>query len=186
MVSLKPGGGSFGPGEPANFRGASFDGVGVAFERGFTLYLRYDNNETFTIGTGVKLAGFGEGGSRVFYTQGGNLKAFDVEDGVIDFTASATSPPSPWPPMGPLPTMSRRPPSPGRPQPRGRLAPSRQREPLRSLEAEVDFVARLRGRVEKAGSEEVGPGIVSPVARRGVPARARLTARPSYSNLGQT
>lgn len=88
VVSLRPGDEPFGAGENAQFKGASWDGVGVAFEVGSTLFLRYANEETFAIGTGVKFAGLAEGGSRAFYLQGGNLKAFDLEDGVIDFTAT--------------------------------------------------------------------------------------------------
>jgi hypothetical protein len=100
VVSLKPGDASFGAGEEANYQGASLDGLGIAFEVGKTLYLRYNDEETFAIGTGVDVAGVAEGGKRVFYVQGGNhdkngiytgggdLKAFDVQAGVIDFTTA--------------------------------------------------------------------------------------------------
>ncbi|HEX6205726.1 MAG TPA: hypothetical protein VFZ29_07960 [Solirubrobacterales bacterium] len=93
VVSLKPGEAPFGAGEMANYEGASLDGVGIAFKVGPTLYLRYDNEETFAIGTGVDVAGVAEGGKRVFYVQAGNLKAFDVDAGVIDFAITGDAVP---------------------------------------------------------------------------------------------
>lgn len=93
VVSLKPGEVPFGAGEEANYAGASLDGVGIAFKVGSTLYLRYNDEETFTIGTGVDVAGVAEGGKRVFYVQAGNLKAFDVDAGVIDFATTGNAVP---------------------------------------------------------------------------------------------
>jgi hypothetical protein len=78
VISLKPGGASFGAGEAATFKGASFDGKGVVFEVKGTLYLRHNDEETLKIATGVNYAGIAEGGQRVFYLENGNLKAFDV------------------------------------------------------------------------------------------------------------
>jgi hypothetical protein len=94
VVSLKPGEEPFGAGEDADYQGASFDGVGIAFKVGSALYLRYDNEETFAIGTGISFAGMAEGGKRVFYVEGGDLKAFDVEGGVIEFAATGDAIPA--------------------------------------------------------------------------------------------
>jgi hypothetical protein len=80
VISLKPGNTPFAPGEDAEYQGASPDGIGVAFELEdtHTLYLRYNGEQTFEIGQGVRYAGVAEGGGRVFYVENGNLKAFDV------------------------------------------------------------------------------------------------------------
>jgi len=94
VVSLKPGEVPFGTGEDAVYMGASFDGRGIAFEANNTLYLRYENSETFEIGEGVDFAGVAEGGGRVFYVEGGDLEAFDVgSEAVTDFALTGDAVP---------------------------------------------------------------------------------------------
>jgi len=94
VVSLQPGDVPFEAGENARFVDASPDGVGVVFVVGDilvgdTLYLRYDNSETFEIGSGIQYAGIAEGGGHVFYVEEGNLKAFEVATkATVDFSVS--------------------------------------------------------------------------------------------------
>jgi hypothetical protein len=91
VVSLLPGDETPKAGENANYVGASLDGLGIAFELGGTLYLRYNNEETFAIGGGVTFAGVAEGGNRIFYLEGGNLLRFDATNGEVKaFNASGT------------------------------------------------------------------------------------------------
>lgn len=90
VVSLKPGDIPFEAGDNAVYLSASFDGKGIAFSVKNTLYLRYNNEETFAIGTGVDFAGVAEGGGRIFYVDEGNLNAFDVAtETVIEFADTA-------------------------------------------------------------------------------------------------
>lgn len=81
VVSLLPGNVPLKSGEAAEFSGASFDGLGVGFEVGQTLYLRYEDKETFEIGHEVSFAGIAEGGNRIFYLEGGKLWRFDALTG---------------------------------------------------------------------------------------------------------
>ncbi len=94
VISLLPDDQPLLAGQDPTFEGASLDGTGVAFSLGGTLYLRYDNEATFEIGEGVTFAGVAEGGSRIFYLEGGRLKRFDAETGEItEFNESGTAVP---------------------------------------------------------------------------------------------
>lgn len=91
VVSLLPGDIPLGAGENAIYQNASLDGKGVAFEVGTTLYLRYDNSETFEIGAGVAFAGVAEGGNQIFYVDGGKLLRFDaLTEDVTEFNAAGS------------------------------------------------------------------------------------------------
>jgi len=88
VVSLLPGDVTPASGESAVTRGFSRDGEGIAFEIGDTLYLRTGNKTTYEIGENVEVAGVSEGGERLVYFESGNLRAFDVDAGVINFSTT--------------------------------------------------------------------------------------------------
>ena len=175
VVSLKPGDEPFGAGEGASFSGASFDGIGVAFEVGSVLYLRYANQETFVIGTGVQFAGIVEGGGRVFYVQGGNLKAFDVAGGVIDFTASGDVTPVTVAAEGTAAFFISETAIAGSgPNPEGDSPQAGKQNLYRSLEGQMDFVATVTEGDVETGNEGLGRWVPSlPTQSLGrVPARS--------------
>lgn len=88
VVSLLPGEVTPASGESAVTRGFSRDGEGIAFEIADTLYLRAGNKTTYEIGENVEVASVSEGGERLFYFESGDLRAFDVEAGVINFSTT--------------------------------------------------------------------------------------------------
>lgn len=81
VVSLLPGDETPAAGETAFYIGASLDGKGIAFRIASTLYLRYENKETFDLGEGVTFAGIAKGGALAFYQEGGKLWRFDATSG---------------------------------------------------------------------------------------------------------
>lgn len=94
VVSLLPGSVTPAAGENAFFEGTSLDGQGVAFKLGGVipdppLYLRYNDEETYEVAKEGTFAGVAEGGKRIFYLEGGDLYAFDVEsEKALRFTES--------------------------------------------------------------------------------------------------
>jgi hypothetical protein len=86
VVSLLPG--NVIPNADAAYVTASADGEGIAFRIGNQLYLRVGNAVTYAIGApGAEAAGVSQGGKRIFYVEGGDLRAFDtVAKAVVDFT----------------------------------------------------------------------------------------------------
>ncbi|HEY3435488.1 MAG TPA: hypothetical protein VGK41_07520, partial [Solirubrobacterales bacterium] len=149
VISLKPGDVSFGAGENALYQGASLDGIGIAFKVGNTLYLRYDNEETFAIGTGVAFAGVAEGGNQVFYVESGDLLRFDAlapeGERVTDFSTAGDVTPVTVSADGSTayfvsPSVL------GGTNPQGDSAQAGEENLYRSLEGQIDFVGTVTER----------------------------------------
>jgi sugar lactone lactonase YvrE len=83
VVSLLPGDETPKPGESPGdiygpFEGASPNGKAIAIKLGETLYVRYDNEETYELGENVTFAGFAKEGTQAFYVEGGDLYRFEI------------------------------------------------------------------------------------------------------------
>lgn len=160
VVSLKPNGSPFEGGENAEYAGASFDGVGVAFEVEKTLYLRYDDAETFRVGEGVEFAGVAEGGGRVFYVEGGDLKAFDVaREASIAFSQSRDVTPVIVAGNGHTAYFVSPTDLSAGPNPNGEEAQPGKQNLYRSEEGQIQFVATVTERDVKGESGRDGLGL---------------------------
>ncbi|MFL5874148.1 MAG: hypothetical protein ACJ75T_11855 [Solirubrobacterales bacterium] len=162
VISLKPGDVPFGAGEGAFYQGASPDGTGIAFKAGSTLYLRYDNEETFAIGSGVDFAGVAEGGNQIFYVEGGDLLRFDAlapeGERITEFTTSGNVVPATVSVDGSTayfvsPSVL------GGTNPQGDSAQLGEENLYRSVEGQIDFIGTVTER-----DVEGGPGVSSPDA----------------------
>ncbi|HEY5941345.1 MAG TPA: hypothetical protein VIT89_00600 [Solirubrobacterales bacterium] len=190
VVSLKPGDEPFGTGENANYQGASLDGIGIAFKVGSTLYLRYDNEETFAIGTGVDVAGVAEGGNRIFYMEGGDLKAFDVGGGeatVFADTAAAVVPVTVSADGSTAYFVSETAIAESGPNPEGDEPQAGQQNLYRSVEGQIAFVATVTERDVDGAliSSEIsdGLGLWAAASSAGTLGRVPARATPDGSAL---
>lgn len=94
VVSLLPDGTA--PAQNAQYEGASADGEGIVFKIDTTLYLRLANEVTHQIGApGATFAGVSDHGERVFYLEGGDLKAFDTKSEEAIVFADTAAPVTP-------------------------------------------------------------------------------------------
>lgn len=91
VVSLLPDGTA--PSQDAEYLGASAEGEAIAFRLGTSLYLRVANETTYAIGApGATFAGVSDRGERVFYLEGGDLKAFDTATEEVTTFADTAAP----------------------------------------------------------------------------------------------
>lgn len=158
VISLLPGDETPAAGKNAFFEGASPNGKGVAFSIGATLYLRYDNEETYEIDENVTFAGFAAGGKRVFYVKGGNLFAYEAEGEAnpIQFSSSGNATLVNVAPDGSVAYFVSPSSLVGEPNPNGDLPIGGQPNLYRSEEGTLAFVGTVTG--EDVGGKETGVG----------------------------
>ncbi|HEU4737976.1 MAG TPA: hypothetical protein VFS54_02710 [Solirubrobacterales bacterium] len=146
VVSVLPGEVPLEEGKGAAYLGASKDGEGVAFRVDQTMYLRVANAVTYEIGENVTLAGISEGGTRIFYVEGGNLEAFDIaSEEVLEFSDTGDVTPVNVAPEGTRayfvsPSVL------GGPNPLGAVAQAGEQNLYLSEEGSISFVATVTDR----------------------------------------
>jgi hypothetical protein len=183
VVSLLPGDETPAAGQSANYRGASLDGKGVAFSIGSTLYLRYNDEETYEIGSGVAFAGIAEGGNFIFYVEGGKLLRFDaLSEEVTEFNASGTAVPVNVSADGSTAYFASTAVLTGEPNPNGAKAQAGEENLYRSEEGQISFVGTVTEgdmvtRRSPSNEPIEGLGLWTAVVGPG-----RLAADPSRTN----
>lgn len=182
VVSLLPGNVTQSAAQGARYVGASYDGNGVAFAIAETLFLRYRNEATYEVGTGVTFAGVSEGGGRLFYLEGGDLFAFDVpSESAIPFSSSGNVTPVNVAPDGTAAYFL----SPSKltsaPNPNGLVAKAGNNNLYRSDEGDISFV----GPVEPL--DVVGPPLPNgDVAGLGLWVKSLAAGRPGIETSRTT
>jgi hypothetical protein len=145
VVSLKPEDAPLGDGESAVYQGASLDGEGVAFTIDSTLYLRFQNDETYEVGN-VDFAGVAEGGNQIFYVESGRLWRFDAVTGDRTPFSSGTVTPVIVSPDGSTAYFVSTSKLSSEPNPNGAIAKAGDQNLYISQEGEVRFVGAVTER----------------------------------------